>query len=291
MIDSPHISPLRLPVEADGEQTELYKIEVRDLARAFCGALLLALPLHYTMEMWARARAVPSWMLIIVVLSAYFLNVGYCYYSNFKTKPARQVPWFDALESVGIGFIASLVTLLLIDQITYEMSWEAIIACVALETVPTSFGASLAKSQLSGRNSDDDLTSSWSRDVKKMFAALLGAVMFAFNVGATQEPIVIATSIKAPQLIGIVFFSLFVSYLMCFMTGYEQNEAASDQDIMGPSWAETVICYSISLLVSAALLWMFGYLTSTTPASLAIPWIVVLGYATTLGGSAGRLVI
>jgi len=283
-------SPLRLKVPSDGEITELYKVEIRDLSRAFCGALFLALPLHYTMEMWERARSIPAWMMIIILVVAYFLNVGYCYYSNFKEKPTRQMPWLDALESIGVGMVASTITLLLIDQLTSQMSFEMIVSCIALETVPTSFGASLAKSQLSASNKDNDQTKGWSKDKKKLIACLLGGLMFAFNVGATQEPIIIATSVNNFQLIGIVLFSLFVSYLMVFMTEFLEDQEDKGT-ILGPEWAETVICYSISLLVSAALLWMFGYLTLSTPHELAIPWIVVLGYATTLGGSAGRLII
>ena len=278
------------PVDNEGESVPLYKIEIRDLSRGFCGALFLALPLHYTMEMWDRARVIPAWMLAVIIVAAYFLNVGYCFYSNFKGKPARQNPWWDALESMGVGFAASAITLLLVDQLTKQMSFDIVLCCIALEMVPTSFGASLAKSQLSVGNDDDDLTDGWSQDKKKIIASLLGGVMFAFNIGATQEPILIATSINHWQLIGIVLFSLFASYLMVFMTGFEADDK-QENSILGPDWAETSIAYAVSLLVSAALLWMFGYLTPETPHTLAIPWIVVLGYATTLGGSAGRLVI
>ncbi|NJC26796.1 DUF2391 family protein [Neolewinella antarctica] len=284
------VSPLHRQVKSEGEMTDLYKIEIRDLARAFCGALFLALPLHYTMEMWARARAIPSFMLVVILVAAYLLNVGYCYYSNFKGRPARQVPWLDALESLGVGIVASTITLLLIDQVNAHMSFDVIMSCIALESVPTSFGASLAKSQLSAGNKEDDLTDGWATDKKKILACLLGGLMFAFNVGATAEPIVIATSINYGQLIGIVVFSLLVSYLMVFMTAFEK-EKEDEGAVMGPQWAETLICYSVSLLASAALLFMFGYLTPTTPHNLAIPWVVVLGYATTLGGSAGRLII
>lgn len=283
-------SPLTLPIESDGEIVPLYTVEIRDLSRGFCGALFLALPLHYTMEMWDRARMIPAWMMAVIIVVAYFLNVGYCYYSNFKGKPARQDPWWDALESMGVGFIASAITLLLIDQLSPQMSFDIVLCTIAIEMIPTSFGASLAKSQLAAANDKDDLTDPWSQDKTKIIASLLGGTMFAFNIGATQEPILITTSINHYQLIGIVVFSLFVSYLMVFMTGFEVKEKKEDT-IMAPNWAETSITYVVSLLVSAALLWMFGYLTPATPHQLAIPWIIVLGYATTLGGSAGRLVI
>ena len=289
------VSPFALPV-TDGEDDKtkpLWWVEVEDLSRALCGALFLALPLHFTLEMWERARVIPPWMLIVILVATYFLNVGYAFFSGYKGKVARQNPWLDAVSSMGIGAVASAITLLLIDQLTYQMTPQIVMSCIALEMVPTSFGASLAKSQLGAGNDDEeeDLTDRWSRDKTKILGSLLGASIFSFNIAATQEPILISTSIQPLQLIGIVVFSLFVSYLMVFMTGFIDNGEPDAGEIMGPQWAETVICYALSLLVSAVLLWMFGYLTPSTPPAMALPWVVVLGYATTLGGAAGRLVL
>jgi len=279
-------------VEENDDQLPLYQVELRDLSRALCGALFVALPLHFTMEMWSRARVISAWMLIIIIVAAYFLNVGYGFYSGFKSKTARQNPWLDAFESMGIGFFASTITLLLIDQITIAMTPGIILSCIALEMVPCSFGASLAKSQLgtTGSEGDErDLTEGWTKDKTKLIASLLGAVMFSFNIAATEEPILISTSIKPLQLIGIILFSLYISYLMVFNSGFAKQEEYDG--IMGEKWAETAICYAISIIVSAALLWMFGYFTFDTPLAMSLPWIVTLGYATTLGGSAGRLII
>ena len=293
MSDIFQVSPLRLPVkDQDGNSHPLYRIEIQDLSRGLCGALFLALPLHFTMEMWDRARAIPALMLIVIILVAYLLNVGFAYFSNYKNKVSRQVPWLDALTCMGIGFFASTITLVLIDQLSHQMSTEVLINCIALEMVPTSFGAALAKSQLGvgSTNKVPDLTKNWSRDKIKITAATLGAFMFSFNVAATQEPILITTSIKPWQLIGIIVFSIAISYLMVFLTGYETKER-DHKGIMGKKWAETIVCYAISIVVSALLLVMFGYLDFQTPLSLALPWIIVLSYATSLGGSAGRLVI
>ncbi len=287
-------SPLSTTVEVDGNPTKLYRVEAMDLARALCGALFLALPLHFTMEMWALARTIPDISLIVVVVTAYLLNVGYHYFSGFNTDGVpKQQPWFDALSSLGIGLFASCVTMLLIDQFSQQMPFEVLLKVGVIEMVPTSFGASLAKSQLGGGNNqqEEDLTSPWSADKKKLLGALLGSTMFAFNIAATQEPVLIATSIQPLQLIGIVIFSLLVSYLMIFFAAFKDRGPDQSNGIMGEQWAETTICYCIALFVSAALLWMFGYMPLDTPVSLWLPWVIVLGYATTLGGSAGRLII
>lgn len=292
MIGKFELSPYNEIVTVGGEEKLLRGVEVNDLARAFCGALFLALPLHFTMEMWALARTIPAYHLFLIVIAAYLLNVGYHFYSGFNNGVPKQQPWLDALSSMGVGLVASAITLLLIDQLSYQMSFGVVFNCIVLEMIPSSFGASLAKSQLGGfSDKKKGLTSSWSQDKQKFIAATLGAFMFSFNIAATQEPIVITTAIQPLQLIGIVLFSLWVSYLMIFIAQFRDRDEQVSGAIMAPKWAETVICYTISLLTSAALLWMFGYLNPNTPMDLWLPWIVVLSYVTTLGGSAGRLVI
>jgi uncharacterized membrane protein len=90
-------------------------------------------------------------------------------------------------------------------------------------------------------------------------------------------------------LLAILVFSLLVSYLMVFFADFVERD--KKRGFLGPVWAETAIAYLASLSISALLLWIFGYLDSGTPLPLATAHIVTLGYATTLGGSAGRLIL
>lgn len=285
-------SSLHTTIDTDEGEEQLWRVEIRDLARAFCGALFVALPLHFTMEMWERARVMPVWVLLLLLPATYFINVGFALFSGYKSKIKRQAIWFDAFVAMGVGLLAATITLLLIDQLTYQQPLTVSLKTILLEMIPTSFGASMAKSQLGGGNSQEgrDLTDAFSPDFRKITGATLGALIFSFNIAATQEPILIATSIKSYQVVGLILFSLFVSYLMIFVADFAHQDG--DQGgIMGDDWAETTICYVLSLGISALLLWVFGYLTAGVPLHLALTWIVVLGYATTLGGSAGRLVL
>lgn len=285
-------SSINTEVEFQDKKQRLSVVECKDLARGFCGALFLALPLHFTFEMWERAKVIPDWDLLIIIVLAYFANVGFLFFSGFKPQLSRQAAWFDAFSSMGIGFVASAITLVLIDQLSHEMPIETALKLVALEMVPTSFGASLAKSQLGGKDNkqEKDVNRLYSDDFKKIVGALLGALMFSFNIAATQEPIFITTSIKWWQITGLMLFSIIVSYLFVFVANFIDRDEQK-KGIMSDKWAETAVTYAISLLVSAGLLWMFGYLGPQVPWQMILSWTVVLGYCTSLGSAAGRLVI
>lgn len=281
------MSPLGMKIKNKQDEKEpLFRVEIKDLARGFCGALFLAVPLHFTMEMWERARAISSTNLIIIILFAYLANVGFNMFTSYKEVEERRTIFLDALTAMGIGFLAASITMIFTNQVSLLIPLETTLKVITLEMVPTSFGASLAVSQLGGGSSD----SRYSADVRKVIGSTLGAIMFSFNIAATAEPILISYSLLPWQLIGLVVLSLFVSFLMVFIAGFVDREP-DEGGVLGRKWVETAVTYIISLIVSASLLWMFGYVTIDTPLSMSLPWIVVLGYATTLGSSAGRLVI
>ena len=201
-------SPFSTTVDGDrdGEQERLVAIEQRDLARALVGAVFVALPLHFTLEMWERARIMPLWMILLLFPLAYTCNVGFSIFSGYKENLHRQAIAFDALECMGIGWIAAGITLLLVDQLSVQMPLVVSLKLVTLQMVPTSFGACLAKSQLGRGNSHDekDMSKRYSADFRKLVGSALGALIFAFNIGVTMEPIHIATSIQPVQVIGLI---------------------------------------------------------------------------------------
>lgn len=283
------VSPLDTRIEIEGEVTELWRVEGRDLARGFCGALFLALPLLYTLEMWERSRVIPSWDLAIIVVLTYFANVGYNKFSGFKPQERRKSPWLDACVAMGLGLVASWVTVVLIGRHTFATPSEIGVKLLLLEMVPASFGASLAINQLGARKEGGKKSVGMSPDLRKVVGSLLGAAMFAFNVAPTIEPQVITFTASWWHTLGLVLFSLFVSYVMVFLACFVQRD--DEGGVLRARSTETAVAYLISLAVSASLLWMFGYLDTGTPLPVAVPWVVTLGYATTLGGSAGRLIL
>ena len=286
------VSSIATEIEVDeDDRAPIWLVELRDLARGLCGGLIVALPLLYTMEMWQRARMMPAIELIGVLLAAYLINVGANYFCGFKSQQRRVQPWLDSITALGIGAVAALVTLLLVGRLDAGMPLAVVVNLISLELIPVSLGASLAMNQLGGRGGcSDEVPEFMGPDTRKLLATVIGAILFAFNVAPTIEPKVIMTTITWWHVIGIAAFSLFISWLMVEFARFGGNEPRKGS-VFDEVWLETVLSYLVSLLVGACLLWMFGYIGLHTPLSTMIPWIVVIGYATTLGGSAGRLIL
>lgn len=286
-------SPLNANIKVGDEHKKLWQIELRDIARGFCAALFFALPLLYTLEMWARARAMPAWEMAIIILGTYLANVGFGLFNGFKPELTRKSAWLDALTAMGIGLFASAITLALVGQYHAGVPTEIAVKLLLLEMVPTSFGASLAINQLGSRSQGGgqrQMEDFYSKDFQKIMGTTLGALLFAFNIAPTIEPKVITYSTGWWHSLGIMVFSLFVSVLMVFFTNFIERDS-KDNGLLSSRWVETAVAYLVSLLVSVILLWMFGYLSLDVPFAVMVRWTVTLGYATTLGGAAGRLLL
>jgi len=291
-MSNPKISSLSKIIEIGDEEILLYKVEISDFIRAFCGSLFFALPLHYTMEMWARARVISHCDIALLLVGVYFLNVGYCFFTGFKEKNKRKTIWYDAAECIGVGILTSTITLFLIDQISGNIPLVLSLKIIALEAIPASIGASIARNSLGSRSAGepDKLEETINIDLRKFLGALLGAAMIAITVAPTIEPIFIVSHTNYWQLSGIVLYSLIVSFLIVFVANFSRKKNEFGK-IFSNKYFETLIGYLVSLIVSGILLWTFGYLTVDTNIHLTLSWIVVLGYATSIGGAAGRIIL
>lgn len=284
------LTPVSAMVEnGAGEHERLWKVELRDLARAFCGGLVVALPLLYTMEMWERAMFMSGRELLPCLAAAYLINVGALHFSGFRSPANRRRPWIDALTALGVGALAATVTLLLIGRLNYEVPLNVMVKLVALELVPVSLGASLALSQLGVKRDEEH---DWgSPDGRIAVATIVGAVLFAFNVAPTIEPKLILLTTSSLHVLAIAAFSLFVSWLMVDFARFSGGRDDLDGSLLPDRLTAACFSYILSLGVSAGLLWMFGYIDSSTALTTAVPWTVILGYATTIGGAAGKLIL
>lgn len=290
------ISPANLRVDIEDFETELWKHELREYVRGFAGALFVALALLYTQEMWERAREIHPATLITIMVIAFLLNVGFVSYSGFKVARARTYVIWDALVAMGIGLVASLITMLLTARITLDTPPEVTISLLALMSVPTGFGAALAINQLgqreySDRSAKDPAEYFFNEDLKKITGTILGGSLFAFNIMPTIEPKVMLLDVGPRHALALLLFSLLVSYSIEFMARFHNEKDNQNQGVLAPRWLTTLFCYLVSLATSAILLWMFGYLNTMTPPGMALQWVIIVGYAATLGGTAGRMIL
>mgnify|MGYP003643176607 FL=1 len=286
------VSPMDTRVRVDDETRPLWKVELSNLNRGFCGALLVALPLLYTMEMWEHPRLLPVWLLGLWMVFGLLLCSGFFLFSGFREEQFRRSVLLDSVTSMGIGIFASVITLLLIGRYELGDSINVIARMVALESVPTAMGASVAVSQLGGRGAvvRPNRAADLQPDLRALLATFLGALLFAFNIAPTVEHQVIAQSVSWWHVLGIALFSLIVSWLLVFQT---RTEGVSDKDrvALTDTVTSTIFSYLIALIASYSMLWLFGYLNFGTPLDLQIMHTIILGYAATLGGAAGRVIL
>lgn len=135
-------------------------VERRDLARGMSGALFVSLPLLFTMEMWQIARTIPDSVLLLFLLTSYVFNRYFIGFAGFrKIEAFRHSPWWEAVVVMGIGFVASAVTLYVAGIITPDLTFSVTIKTIALETIPTSMGAAVAINQMgAAEDSNQDRT-------------------------------------------------------------------------------------------------------------------------------------
>lgn len=263
--------------------------------RAFAGALLGALPLLYTMEMWWHGRTFSD----LWILALYVPTVGVVLlcllFGGFRLGLSGHLG-LDLLITLGIGIFASLVTLLVVGQIAPGfLPLSAAVRMVAIEAIPCAIGAALAVTQLRPRRRHkahtDRRIRRLSEDTQKVLATIVGAVFFAFNIAPTEEVWMMTIEAEPYHFPLVVLFSVAVSYGIVFLADFAERPEDFDKGALGTPLAETFVSYLISLVVSLGFLYAFHHVSLSTPVHVQVEAAVMLGYVTTIGGSAGRVLI
>ena len=272
----------------------------RELVRAVGGGLIIGLPLLFTMEMWFHAFLLPSWKILVLLGVAFVIVVGYNAVSGFRRDRGWDDLLIDSVETLGIAAVVSLAALVLLGRIGAETDLREAAGKVALEMIPVAFGVSLAGTQLASPEGGDDdardrgsaqADSAASGSFARLFIAAGGALLFAFNVAPTEEPVLLGVEARTWQLLAAIVASLLVTFAIVFYA--EFRGSAARRVPRGPlehPVGETLAAYSISLLVSVMLLWAFGRTDGAAPAEIA-GQAVMLGVVASVGAALGRLLV
>ena len=166
---------------------------------------------------------------------------------------------------------------------------------ITVEAMTVAIGISVGTSQLGG---GDDRRAKGAAEgsakdevtfVGQIVIAACGAMLFAANVAPTEEIVMIATETRTRNLIGLVLLSLLLAALVLYYIEFTGSGRFVRRDGLVSVMVGTVISYAVALVVSAAVLWFFGRFDDALITCVA--QTVVLGFAATLGASAGRLLL
>jgi putative integral membrane protein (TIGR02587 family) len=188
-----------------------------------------------------------------------------------------------------VAFTTAAIILPLFGAVRWTMPLDEIVGKLALQAVPGSIGALLARSQLGSRDEQErEVTESYGFEI---FLMAVGGLFLSLNVAPTEEINVIASRISAWQALTLFALSLAVMhafvYFLEFRGGHQIPEQASG---FGLFLRYTVAGYAVCLLVSLYVLWTFGR-TDGAPAHQVLTMAYVLSFPASLGAASARLIL
>lgn len=265
---------------------------LREYGRGLAGGLLFSLPLLYTMEVWWSGFIAAPARLLILLAGTSFLLLGYNRYSGMRRDSSWSEVAIDCVEELGLGVLAAAGVLFLLGRIGPGSSFEENLGKIVVESAIVAIGFSVGTAQLGTGSRDGGMGSGRGADrgvSHQVVISLCGAVLFAGNVGPTEEIPMVAMEASPGRLLGIVVLSIALATLVLYFidfTGSRTVQADGKMDIVLGS----AITYAAALAASAAILWFFGRFDGVS-ASIAARQIAVLGLPASLGASAGRLLL
>lgn len=275
-------------VTAPGQNSRYFWI---GLARAFGGAILFALPMIMTMEMWWLGFTIEPLRLALLVLLTVPLLVGLAYFSGFKETLRWQDEVVDAFVAYAVGFIATGVLLLLMAVLNAGMALDEWFGKVALQAVPGSIGAMLARSQLGSKQQEREQKEQDAGYGSELFLMIVGALFLAFNVAPTEEMVRIALQMTPWHSLALAVVSLLVMHSFVYAVEFAgQATILPGTSVWSVFVRFTVVGYALVLLISLYMLWTFGRTTGTAFPEI-VRMTVVLGFPAAIGAATARLIV
>jgi putative integral membrane protein (TIGR02587 family) len=276
---------------AEAQKTATTNAEYgKGLMRATGGALLFALPLLMTMEMWSHGAAMEPWRILIYLFAAAPLLLGLSYMAGFEPAFRLLDEILDAVAAFGVAVLLSTALLRLFGVLHAEMRPAELAGVVALCAVPASMGALLAGKQF-GQKDIAERQKQEAGYLGKLFIMLVGALFLAFNVAPTEEMVLIAVKMPPWLALILVAVSIALLHLIVFELGFPgEDMRKNEQGLVRAFLTYTAPGYAIALAVSYYALWTFMRLDDAALFEQA-QMTAVLAFPGALGAATARLVI
>ena len=263
----------------------------RGLARALAGAVIFGFPLLMTMEMWWLGFYLDRLRFLILLVVTIATLIPLSYFVGFERTGTLLEDVIDAFVAFAIGALVSAGMLLIFGVVAPGMPANEVIGKIAIQTVPASIGAVLARGQMGGEGSDSKKKQEAAGYGGQLFIAAAGAIFLAFNVAPTEEVVLIGYMMTPLRAIALVLLSVAVLYAFVYALNFHGGEELP-QDV---GWTVAIIRhsvaeYGIALIISAYVLWTFGRMDGAS-LEQTVTMIAVLGFPAALGAAAARLVI
>lgn len=257
---------------------------------AFGGALLFALPTLMTMEMWAFGTQIHAGRFALFIAAMTAMLIGLSHYAGFEDTFDVTSDVIDTFIAFLVGSITAAVVLLVLGILEDE-SLDGIIGAIALQALPCSMGALLARHLLSsGGGEDVEKRRQRNADyLGQLFLMGTGAMFLTFSLAPTEEMILIAYKMSALHVLVLIAVSLLVMHAFVGANIHRES-GAQCASRLSVFLRFTVAGYALALLVGAYVLWTFGRFDGLA-LDQAIGAVVVLGFPAAVGAAASRLIL
>ena len=263
---------------------------LRGLGRAFAGALIFALPMLMTMEMWRLGFYMDPGRLAVLLALTVPMLVGLSRFGGMRPTARLRNDVADAFVVLLVAALAATVVLYLFGVLSPGMSAREVVGKIVLQTVPGSFGAMLARSQLGGEpeaRRDKGAPTYWG----EMFLMGAGALFLSFNMAPTEEMVLITYKMAPWQSAALAVVSLGLMHAFVYTLNFRGGSVRPGHI---PAWSVfarfTCVGYAIVLGVSLFALWAFGR-TDGDSLSNIISACIVLGFPGAIGAASARLLL
>ncbi len=280
----------------------------REYARGFAGGLLFSAPILYTMEMWEAGFLASPLRLLVSLAGCFSMLLLYNLFAGLHASAAPLEAWIDSIEELGLGLMSSAALLWLFGRIDTAMAPLEIAGRIVVEGLVMAIGFSIGTAQLGNAaaadppsgppsglpsgSSDRSAAASAYRDAepwRHVALAACGATLFALNVAATEEILVLAIDLSASRLSGLMLLSFGIGAVILHYSEFRGTPPFAQAGWVA-AMRGTVVTYGVALLVSAMALWLFGRFDEGAVQTWAAQ-VVVLGFPTMLGAAAGKLLL
>lgn len=265
------------------------------LARGTAGALLFALPMLMTMEMWFLGLYVNPWRLLLLCILNLPLLLLLARRIGFENIHSWGHAVRDAITAYGLGIAVSAAVLLLFGILNDQITVSTIITKIALQSVPASIGALLGRSQL-GQHSDaqDEEEGEYSGKtgyLHELFMMMVGALFLNLNVAPTEEMILIAYKVTPYHILALCLLSVAIMHGFVYALHFKGSHQLRE----GQQWWQSFIRftlpgYVIAIAISIYTLWTFERLDHTSLSQI-MSAAVILGVPASIGAASARLIL
>jgi len=274
---------------------------LREYARGIAGGLIFSLPLLYTMEVWWTGFTADPLRLAGYMVGTYLLLLGYNRFVGLRRDASWREVMIDSVEEMGIGFITATGVLWVLGRIGPGMVMAEVMGKIVVEAMTVAIGVSVGTAQLGTREKSELADSGMAEDGEKrkddsitftsqLIVAFCGAVLFAMNIAPTDEVQMIAVEISPWQTLLLAVASIIIGLSILYYIDFAGSHRYVHNGVGWKVPFGAIIMYAVALGVAALLLWFFGQFEGQGAITI-LSEIVVLGVVSTLGASAGRLLL